>query len=94
MRLIELMESDGERVALMAADKVYERAWGKPRDYDPKDGPDPNRPKFDPRLLTPEQLDFMERALRLILQATRAPSDTFDVEVKRCFAGRRTRAEA
>ena len=34
-RLIELMASPDERVALMAADKVLERAWGKPREYDP-----------------------------------------------------------
>ena len=43
-----------ERVALMAADKVYERAWGKPKDYNPKDEPDPNKPRFDPRLCTPD----------------------------------------
>jgi hypothetical protein len=34
MRLIELMESADERVALMAADKVLERAWGKPKEQD------------------------------------------------------------
>ena len=34
-RLIELMQSEDERVALMAADKVFERAWGRPKDYDP-----------------------------------------------------------
>jgi len=27
-RLIELIQSEDERVALMAADKVFERAWG------------------------------------------------------------------
>src|SRR5260370_17030961 len=34
-RLIELIQSEDERVALMAADKVFERAWGRPKDYDP-----------------------------------------------------------
>ena len=34
-RLIELMASPDERVALVAADKVLERAWGKPKEYDP-----------------------------------------------------------
>jgi hypothetical protein len=32
LRLVELIESDDERVALMAADKVLERAWGKPKE--------------------------------------------------------------
>jgi hypothetical protein len=36
-RLVELMESSDERVALMAADKVLERAWGKPKE-DPDAG--------------------------------------------------------
>src|SRR5690242_14257348 len=31
-RLIELMESSDERVAIMAADKIMERAWGKPKE--------------------------------------------------------------
>jgi hypothetical protein len=30
-RMVELMSSTDERVALMAADKVLERAWGKPK---------------------------------------------------------------
>jgi predicted DNA-binding transcriptional regulator YafY len=33
-RLIELMNSEDERVALMAADKVLERAWGRPKEPD------------------------------------------------------------
>jgi len=33
--LIELIQSEDERVALMAADKVFERAWGRPKEYDP-----------------------------------------------------------
>jgi len=32
MRLIELVDSDDERVALLASEKVLERAWGKPKD--------------------------------------------------------------
>jgi hypothetical protein len=37
-RLIELMASPDERVALMAADKILERAWGKPKEQDPDAG--------------------------------------------------------
>ena len=77
-RLIELMEGDDERVALMAADKVYERAWGRPRDYDPRD-----RPGSDPPLLSPEQLDLVEHALRLMVTATRRQSETVEVAMQR-----------
>jgi hypothetical protein len=45
-RMIELIDSDDERVALMAAEKVLERAWGKPREAVPE-----NRVKD----MTPEQ---------------------------------------
>jgi hypothetical protein len=33
-RLIELMDDPDSRVALMAADEVLERAWGKPKEQD------------------------------------------------------------
>jgi hypothetical protein len=40
--MIELLKSDDDRVRLMAADKLIERAWGKPREYNPaRDGEDP-----------------------------------------------------
>ncbi len=39
-RLIELVASPDDRVALMAADKLLERAWGKPKEIqDDKDKP-------------------------------------------------------
>lgn len=34
-RLISLMKSDDERIAIIAADKLLERAWGKPKDFEP-----------------------------------------------------------
>jgi hypothetical protein len=79
-RMVELIRSEDERVALMAADKVYERAWGKPKEYDPSTERDPSRSRFDPSLLSPEQLDLVEHALRLIVKATRAPSPVTDIE--------------
>jgi hypothetical protein len=63
------------RVVTVAANAVIERAFGKPKDFDPKDLPDANRPRFDPRLLSPEQLDLVEHALRLMVSATRARGD-------------------
>jgi hypothetical protein len=64
-----------ERLAFMAHQWIYERAWGKPKDFNPKDEPDPNKPRFDPRLLSPQQLEVVQYALRLMVQATRAPGD-------------------
>ena len=37
-RIIELVESDDERIALMAAKEVLDRAWGKPKDAEDDDG--------------------------------------------------------
>jgi hypothetical protein len=62
-----------ERLEFMARTWLYETAWGKPKEYDPSKEKDPNKPKFDPRLLTPQQLDIVEYALKLMVQATRAP---------------------
>ena len=35
-KLIELMSDDDPRIAGWASDKVLERAWGKPKEYDPR----------------------------------------------------------
>jgi hypothetical protein len=48
--LIELIRSEDERVAL--ADKVFERAWGKPRNYDPAQEQAQKKLPFDPSLFT------------------------------------------
>jgi hypothetical protein len=46
---------------------IYERAWGAPKDYDPKtDEAATRKPKFDPSLYTPEQLVQIEAALRMV----------------------------
>lgn len=42
-RLIELMSSRDERVALLAAGKVLERAWGQPKGDADEPAPDPER---------------------------------------------------
>lgn len=64
-------KSDDERVRYMAATWICERAWGKAKDFDPKS--EHSGPRFDPSLLTPEQLDQVEAAMRLMLAATRPP---------------------
>jgi len=66
-RLIELIQSEDERVSLMAADKVFERAWGKPRDYDPAQEQAPKKaPPFDPKLYTTEELRRMQEVMLMI----------------------------
>ena len=49
MRLIELVDSDDERVALLASEKVLERAWGKPKE---QQQPERKNPLDE---MTPEQ---------------------------------------
>src|SRR6266446_5084792 len=65
-RLIELIQSEDERVALMAADKVYERAWGKPKDYDPNAESVKKPPPFDPSLYTTDELRQMQAVMTMI----------------------------
>jgi hypothetical protein len=66
--------SKDERLAFMAYAWLVERGWGKPKDFDPKDEA-PIKPRFDPRLLSREQLEIVQYALRLMVQATRGPGD-------------------
>jgi hypothetical protein len=42
-KLIEKMDSSDERVALIAQQAVLERAWGKPKEYDPSEERPPVR---------------------------------------------------
>jgi hypothetical protein len=57
-------ESDDDRVRYMAANWVYEHAWGKPTPYDPSKDKQPLN--FDIRDYTPEQLSVIEAALAII----------------------------
>jgi hypothetical protein len=65
-------ETKDERLAFMAHSWIFERAWGKAKDFDPKDEA-PIRPKFDPRLLSREQLEIVQYALRLMVGASPVP---------------------
>ena len=93
-RLIELAEIDqvddqgnltalsaqaDRRVVTVAANALIERAFGKPKDYDPaKDRDAKPKAKFDPNLYTPEELDLIEAAFRLMVtrQAESKPAAT------------------
>jgi hypothetical protein len=75
-RLIELMSSFDERVALMAADKLIERAWGKPREYDPK-AEEPPAPDIDLSQLSNAELSALEQVVLLLAAAkTKRTGDT------------------
>jgi hypothetical protein len=74
--MVALMDSADERVALMAADKIYERAWGKPRDYDPAtDDAAPLRhllSQLPSVKLTPRELHTLEAFAEARLEAQQA----------------------
>jgi hypothetical protein len=65
-KLIALMDSPDERVALAAQQAVLERAWGKPRDYDPTT--DKPEPRVDLSNLSPaERRHLLEVMDRLVI---------------------------
>jgi hypothetical protein len=66
--LIELIQSEDERVALMAADKVFERAWGQPKEHDPNAEVPKKAPPFDPSLYTTDELRRMQEVMLMIAQ--------------------------
>ncbi|HTV45483.1 MAG TPA: hypothetical protein VMF05_09210 [Stellaceae bacterium] len=72
--LIELLGSPDDRVRLMAAREISERAWGRPKDYDPaRDVPE--RRAFDPRQYSAQELVLIEQALLLMVRPKRAVPD-------------------
>jgi hypothetical protein len=69
-RLIELMRSEDERVASVACNTVLQRAFGKPREFDPatEEKPDRYRDRWDPSKYTIEELEQIRAALRLMAE--------------------------
>ena len=60
------IEAEDERVRSVCASMVLERAWGKPREYDPdKDAPK-KAPPFDPSLYTSDELRRMQEVMTMI----------------------------
>jgi hypothetical protein len=66
-RLGELIDSTDERVAVMAAQAILDRAGVRPIEQAETD--DERGERFDPSRLTPRQLAQLEAALRLYLKA-------------------------
>jgi len=58
--------SEESRNKIVAIGMLYDRAWGKAREYDPaEDKEEESRPRFDPSLYTLEQLAQIEETLRM-----------------------------
>ncbi|MGH7114467.1 MAG: hypothetical protein ACREE9_08230 [Stellaceae bacterium] len=59
----------------MAAREIAERAWGRPKDFDPAREA-PERKAFDPRRYSAQELALIEQALLLMLRPkTAAPTE-------------------
>lgn len=69
-KLINLMDSCDDRVAIMAADKVLERAYGKAKEQPAED----SAPKIDLSKCPPEALALIKQALAMM--AGSAPAQT------------------
>ena len=65
----------------MAADKVFERAWGRPKEYDPNAESVKKPPPFDPKLYTLEELKQMQAVMLMMArrEGLRPPEEDEDV---------------
>ena len=50
----------------MAADKVFERAWGQARDFDPNTEGPKKQPPFNPDLYTTDELRQMQAVMLMM----------------------------
>jgi hypothetical protein len=61
------LEAEDERVRSVCLGMVLERAWGKPRDYDPaQEQAQKKPPPFDPSLYTTDELRQMQAVMLMI----------------------------
>ena len=66
--LVDLARTaEDERVRSVCLIAVLDRAGVRPIDYDPTIDEATERPKFDPSLYSPEELNLIERVLRLMV---------------------------
>jgi len=59
-------EAEDERTRAICSGKVMDRAWGKPREYDPDKEAPKKPPPFDPSLYTTEELRQMQKVMKMI----------------------------
>jgi hypothetical protein len=72
-KLVALIDDEDARIAGWACDKVLERAYGKPKEYDPR-AEEPETPAIDPAQFTPKQREQIKRVLMMLLGAQ--PAET------------------
>jgi hypothetical protein len=59
-------EAEDQRVRSVCAGMALDRAWGKPREYDPAADEGNKKPRFDPSLYTMEELRQLYDAMTLM----------------------------
>jgi hypothetical protein len=69
-KLAALMDCGDPRVEAVAANALLERAFGKPKDYDPKSEVQSVQ-AFDPSAMSAQELAAIKSAVQLILRGTR-----------------------
>ena len=62
------LEAEDERVRSVCAGMVMDRAWGKPKEYDPNAEAPKQAPPFDPSLYSIEELRRMREVMMMIAQ--------------------------
>ena len=72
---MDLLNSDDDRVRLMTSREIIERAWGRPKDFDPASEKPEDKDTFNPRAYTPEDLAVIEQASKLIVAGGSAPAE-------------------
>ena len=60
------LEAEDERVRSVCAGMVMDRAWGRPKEYDPNADTVKKQPPFDPSLYTLEELDQMQAVMLMM----------------------------
>ena len=68
------LEAEDERVRSVCAGMVMDRAWGKPKEYDPNAEAPKQAPPFDPSLYSIEELRRMQEVMLMIAQRQGGPS--------------------
>ena len=62
------LEAEDERVRSVCAGMVMDRAWGRPKEYDPNAEAPKKAPPFDPKLYTTDELRRMQEVMLMIAQ--------------------------
>src|SRR6266436_402091 len=60
------LEAEDERVRSVCLGMVLERAWGRPKEYDPNAETPKKAPPFDPKLYTTDELRRMQEVMTMI----------------------------